>query len=80
MARFRGTLQGNRGQASRLGTEKTGLSVTANGWHTGVSVQLDADPDNPGKDRVLIWRTGGSGGPKTPKEAKECKLIGEWSV
>lgn len=38
MARFRGTVQGARGEASRLGTVKTGLTVAANGWDIGGEV------------------------------------------
>lgn len=37
MAHFRGTVVGNRGQASRLGT-KSGINVTCRGWDLGVDV------------------------------------------
>lgn len=56
MAHFRGTLKGNRGEASRLGTARTGLVVTANGWDFGVKVILRED----GHDIADIYLTGGS--------------------
>ena len=58
MAHFRGTLQGNRGGASRLGTKDSDLHVTANGWDSGVTVL--AYEEN-GVDYFRITLTGGSG-------------------
>ncbi|KKL95909.1 hypothetical protein LCGC14_1849820 [marine sediment metagenome] len=40
MGHFRGTLRGNRGGASRLGTKGSGLDVTAASWEGAVSVSL----------------------------------------
>lgn len=40
MAHFRGTLVGNRGMASRLGTAKSGLQLTAGSWSGAVHVNL----------------------------------------
>lgn len=40
MAHFYGTLQGHQGQASRLGTAKTGLRVVAASWQGAVDVHL----------------------------------------
>ena len=59
MAQFRGTIQGNRGRASRLGTKNSGLSVSANGWHIGVRVELDHVDS---KDIATVYLTGGSSG------------------
>lgn len=59
MARFRGTVSGNRGTASRLGHPQDGLTVTANGWNSGVHVDLY---DEDGEDRCRIYFTGGSNG------------------
>jgi hypothetical protein len=59
MAQFRGTIKGNRGQASRLGTKATGLSVTANGWNIGVDANLYHNMEN-GKDELEVFLTGGS--------------------
>jgi len=59
MAHFRGTLEGNRGAASRLGTKASGLTVTANGWSLGVTVygQYDKGKD---ADEFTVYLTGGS--------------------
>jgi hypothetical protein len=45
MAHFYGTLQGNRGEASRLGTPNSGLDVTAASWQGAISVRLYARGD-----------------------------------
>lgn len=60
MAQFRGTIQGNRGEASRLGTKNSGLDVTCNGWHGGVSVYARYNKKT-GKDEFAIYHTAGSG-------------------
>ena len=44
MARFMGTVQGNRGMASRLGSSN--MSVQANGWKGGIDVELYLRWDN----------------------------------
>ena len=59
MARFRGTVEGGRSQASRLGHTSTGLRVHANGWDVGVSVYAQAFTD---KDEFHIYATAGSNG------------------
>lgn len=69
MAQFRGTIQGNRGEASRLGTKNGGLTVTANGWDTGVRVELS---HRMGVDHVLVYRTGGSNDP-------DGEIIAQWT-
>ena len=58
MARFRGTIEGGRGQASRLGNSVSGLETTANGWDQGVEVVAHADM---GADIHRVYATGGSG-------------------
>ena len=63
MARFRATMQGQRGMASRLGSTKSGINVRVNGWNLGVSVYGYVDPDS-GQDTFLVFRTGGSHGYK----------------
>ena len=40
MAQFRGTIQGGRGEASRLGHKSSGLTLQANGWDIGAEVSL----------------------------------------
>ncbi len=69
MARFRGTIQGHRGEASRLGTAKSGLVVTANGWNLGVRAELDVDEN--GNDQLVVYRTSGSN-----RHQKEDQLLG----
>ena len=40
MAHFYGTLKGNRGEASRLGTKASGIRTTAASWEGAVQVLL----------------------------------------
>lgn len=61
MAHFRGTVKGNRTEASRLGHKATGLEVEANGWTGGVRVEL-AYNEKTGQDVALVTLSGGSGG------------------
>lgn len=61
MAHFRATIEGNRGQASRLGTKKSGIVATINGWDIGVRVWIHFD-ENIQQDIIHIRQTGGSGG------------------
>ena len=59
MARFWGFVRGKaKTAATRLGTEKTGLGGSFNGWNIGVSVNCFVDND--GKDIFYIYKTGGS--------------------
>ena len=60
MARFKGTLYGQRGPVCRLGNARSGLTVTANGWNIGAVVELRVNDE--GKDEILIQVNGGSGG------------------
>lgn len=71
MAQFRATIQGQRGEASRLGSKKSGLTVKANGWESGVTVYARVDAD--GNDVFGVWQTCGSnrGGGSPPR------LLGE---
>ena len=61
MARFRATIKGARGEASRLGTAKSGLLVYANGWNSGVCVDVGVNEN--GKDVFHVYQTGGSHNP-----------------
>ena len=65
MARFRGTLEGGRGQVSRLGTPKSGLMANVNGWESGVRVSALVGAD--GCDAFEIEVTGGSNASINPK-------------
>lgn len=67
MARFRGTVSGARGQASRLGHGS--ITTNANGWDVGVRVTGYADKDGTGaeRDAFEISATGGSHGSALPR-------------
>ena len=74
MAQFRGTVEGNRSQASRLGTKNSGLVTSANGWNIGINVCLSHID---GEDHVRVFLTGGSNGRYSDKlifEAKESDI------
>ena len=62
MARFRGTVIGNRGEASRLGAKTSGITADINGWDLGVSVEgrYDARGDC---DVFSVYLTKGSNNP-----------------
>lgn len=60
MARFRGTVQGGRTEASRLGHKNTGLVTTTNGWNAGVRVSGYVGSDD--ADTFDIYMTAGSSG------------------
>jgi len=53
MAHFIGSVQGQRGEASRLGGKKSGLTAYAASWQGGVRVSLYYD-ETTGKDRVCV--------------------------
>lgn len=59
MGHFYGTLEGNRGQASRLGTANSGLRTEAAGWKGCIHVQIEHD-EKTGKDHYMVvlkpWR------------------------
>lgn len=57
MARFRGTIIGARGAASRLGHASSGLIVEANGWNAGFRIEVTADGE---RDVFRVYETGGS--------------------
>jgi hypothetical protein len=73
MARFRGTVPGGRGEASRLG--HSGITTDANGWLLGVNVDggKGRDTHNPALtvDEFTVYATGGS------KEKKHSHKIAE---
>lgn len=60
MARFRATIKGQRGEASRLGSAKSGIVARVRGWDVGVQVVADVDAD--GRDVLHVFRDGGSNG------------------
>lgn len=52
MAHFRGRIQGIRGEASRLGSPKSGLQVEAASWQGKVTVSLSVN--DAGQDVALV--------------------------
>ena len=59
MAHFRGTVQGSRGQASRLGGKSSGLVTSCDGWDIGITSNLHHS-DTYG-DVATVYITSGSG-------------------
>lgn len=64
MAQFYGEIQGNRGEATRMGTKSSGLRGHIRGWEVGVSVECSHED---GKDVIKVWRTSGSNGSQESK-------------
>ena len=60
MARFYANIQGNRGEATRMGTKDSGISGHIRGWNVGCRVCCYVGDD--GEDRVSITLTSGSNG------------------
>jgi len=59
MARFYADIQGNRGEATRMGTPTSGIEGHIRGWDSGAKVVCHVD-DN-GQDVVCVYATHGSG-------------------
>ena len=59
MARFYGVLRGQAGEATRLGSPRSGLTVEGRGWDAGVKVHGYTNGD---ADEFDIFLTGGSNG------------------
>ena len=59
MAQFRAVIKGQRGEASRLGSARTGILATVDGWNSGVMVEGAVYAGN-GQDLFGIYVTGGS--------------------
>lgn len=61
MAHFRGTVQGGRTEASRLGHKGTGITVQAQSWQGKVVVYLSHD-EKTGKDIAEVVLSSHHGG------------------
>lgn len=59
MARFIGVIQGQRGEASRLGSKKSGIRAEINGWKLGVRVYGGVN-EQTGEDEFEVFLTTGS--------------------
>lgn len=64
MAQFYGSLQGSRGEATRQGTARSGLTGHIRGWNVGCRVVMD---EINGKDVCRIYLTSGSNGRTSDK-------------
>ena len=64
MAHFYAEIQGNRGLASRMGDEASGIWGHVRGWSIGGEVLMDV---HEGNDRVEFYLTGGSNGSPSEK-------------
>ena len=63
MARFYASIQGNRGEATRMGTPGSGIEGHIRGWNTGVLVKCFVN--SRGVDQIIVYRTEGSNNPTT---------------
>jgi hypothetical protein len=72
MARFYGSMRGNRGEATRMGNVKSGLSAHIRGWYVGVQVELSVNKD--GQDVVTVYKTSGT------NNLQSSELIAEFTA
>lgn len=61
MARFYASIQGNRGRATRVGTEQSGITGHIRGWDSGVRVEGHYNKET-NSDVFQVHITSGSGG------------------
>ena len=61
MAQYRATIQGMRGEVSRLGTKSSGIHANVDAWDIGVYVSIRYDIAL-GTDVCTVYLTGGSNG------------------
>ena len=61
MAQFYASIQGNRGEASRMGSKNSGIEGHIRGWNIGARVVCFVDKKT-GKDTVRVFKTAGSSG------------------
>jgi hypothetical protein len=60
MSRFYASIQGNRGEATRMGNTTSGMHGHIRGWDIGASVEMSVDPG--GIDVCTVTITRGSNG------------------
>jgi hypothetical protein len=59
MAQFYAEIQGNRGEATRMGSKDSGISGHIRGWNIGARVVCTHED---GRDVVRVFKTSGSNG------------------
>jgi len=57
MAQFYGSMKGNRGEATRMGTKGSGMMAHIRGWGVGIRVELT---HRNGTDICTVYKTSGS--------------------
>ncbi len=75
MSRFYASIQGNRGEATRQGSEKGGIEGHIRGWDVGVHVALYVNDH--GQDEISIHFTGGSTNSSSLKMLGKFKRVGD---
>lgn len=68
MGHFYAGIQGNRGEATRMGTAKSGIYGHIRGWHVGAKIYAS---HSGGIDTISVYKTSGSNGDK-PDELIAC--------
>jgi len=61
MAHFYAEIQGNRGEATRMGTKDSGMRAHIRGWNVGVKVYCTYNEET-GEDEIEVYKTSGSNG------------------
>jgi hypothetical protein len=67
MAHFRAVIQGARGEASRLGTKKTGIYARVQTWGKDLAIQVTHD-EQTGEDVATVWLMPHGSPSETPNE------------
>lgn len=70
MSQFYASIEGNKGEATRMGTKESGIAGHIRGWNIGCYVSIEHVE---GKDKVTVFKTGGS------KRNKTDELIAEFT-
>ena len=73
MAQFYADIQGNRGQATRMGTKKSGMDGHIRGWYIGARVYMRFNEQTQ-EDECTIDLTAGS------HNQKQSKRLGVFTV
>lgn len=60
MAHFYASIQGQRGEATKLGSKSSGIQGHIRGWNIGARIQCFVN--SKGEDMVQVWITPGSNG------------------
>lgn len=66
MSKFYASIQGNRGEATRMGSKASGIHGHIRGWNIGASVDCYFD-EKTGQDVCVVSITGGSNGHASSK-------------